>query len=317
MVPRRPEGDPRGAANEGGNLRPPARVTASVRGVAELARRRPIWAYVLLAYGLTWVFTIPFVYVWRVVLDRVLEPWLAIFALAPFGPTFAALLMAWWSAGAGEVRRLLRRLRLWRCGPGPWLAALFLPIVVVALAVAAAGAAPEVFRRPPSSEGLARIPMILLLALPFGPLPEELGWRGWLLPRLQDRLGPPAASLAVGAVWTFWHLPMFWFPGAAIPSFLEPTPFSIGLYLAQITAEACLMTFLYVMTRGSVLLAVLYHTAFNTAETIVFRMLPEPTPAQETEVYVLSILLSWCLAVGLLTWMGRRLRRERVIEGRP
>lgn len=304
MVPRRPEGDPRGAANEGGNLRPPARVTASVRGVAELARRRPIWAYVLLAYGLTWVFTIPFVYVWRVVLDRVLEPWLAIFALAPFGPTFAALLMAWWSAGAGEVRRLLRRLRLWRCGPGPWLAALFLPIVVVALAVAAAGAAPEVFRRPPSSEGLARIPMILLLALPFGPLPEELGWRGWLLPRLQDRLGPPAASLAVGAVWTFWHLPMFWFPGTAIPSFLELGAPAVLLFLAQLIAEAMVLTALFNASGGSVLLAIVYHLTFNTAETILFRVFEEPAAAQLVPVYLWTVGLSWVVGLSAL-WLTR------------
>jgi hypothetical protein len=74
----------------------------------------------------------------------------------------------------------------------------------------------------------------------------------------------------------------------------------------QITAEACLMTFLFVVTRGSVLLAVLYHTSFNPAETIIFRMLPDPTEAQQLRVYLIGIVLSWILAAALLGWLGRR-----------
>ena len=122
-------------------------------------------------------------------------------------------------------------------------------------------------------------------------------------------------GLILGVVWTFWHLPMFWFPGASIPSFLEPGILGISLYTAQVTAEACILTFLFTKTHGSVLLAVIYHATFNTAETILFRMVPEPTPGQELRVYILSIAFSWILAIILLTFASQS-ARSRPVESK-
>ena len=192
-----------------------------------------------------------------------------------------------------------------------WYAfALLAPILVVALAVALSG-----FRFALADfdlwPALSIAPLAMVAALPFGPLAEELGWRGFAQPRLLESGGLWKSSLIIGLAWTFWHTPMFWFPGAAIPSFLDPGVSSVALYLAQITAEACLMTFLFVVSRGSVLLAVLYHTTFNTAETILYRALPEPSASQEIQVYHLTIAVSWLLAVVLLGWLGRN--RERAV----
>lgn len=263
-------------------------------------RRHPLIAFVVLAYGLTWALTIPFVYCWRVLLDQEFAPWLLVFFPAPFGPTFAALIMAWRLEGRSGVRRLLARLKIWRVGVSPWLAALFLSPLVVAAAVLWAGAGGAVFSRVHPA-GLATVPLLWLLALPFGPLPEELGWRGWFLPRLQSRMSPLAASLVVGTVWTFWHTPMFWFPGAAIPSFLELGAYSVLLYLAQIVGEAVLFTVLFNRSKGSVLLAIVFHTTFNTAETALFRTFEAPPTAQEPAIYGWTVALTWVAAlIGLL-----------------
>lgn len=75
--------------------------------------------FVLLAWGLTWLFTIPFVYSWRVLLGGEFAPWLLIFLPAPFGPTIAALVMARSSKRPGALRHLLGRLAIWRVGLGP------------------------------------------------------------------------------------------------------------------------------------------------------------------------------------------------------
>ena len=93
---------------------------------------------------------------------------------------------------------------------------------------------------------------------------------------------------------------------SALFAFLDLGIMSVALYLAQITAEACLMTFLFFVSGRSVLLAVLYHTSFNTAEGILYRTLPEPTASQELQLYVIGIVLSGILAVVLLAWLGRR-----------
>lgn len=261
----------------------------------QIVRRHPLIAFVVLSYALTWALTIPFVYCWRVVLEQEFSPWLLLFLPAPFGPTFAALLMTWKLEGKEGLRRLLGRLRIYRVGRGPWLVALFLSPLIVAGAVVLSGAASEVFSSFDTA-GLAMVPVLWLLALPFGPLPEELGWRGWFLPRLQSRMSPLRASLIIGAVWTFWHTPMFWFPGAAIPSFLGLSATAVLLYLIQITGEAILFTALFNRSSGSVLLAIVFHTTFNTAESAVFRVFTAPAEAQDLSIYLWTIGLIWVAA---------------------
>lgn len=266
-------------------------------------------SYFLLTYLMTWAFTIPFVIAWHTVLDRTFSPWALIFLPGPFGPTLAALILTARKGGSAAVRELLRRILQWRASPVWYAFALLVPIVVVAVAVALSGFR-TAFADLDLWAGLSVAPLAMIAAVPFGPLGEEFGWRGFALPRLLKSGGLWKSSLILGVAWTFWHIPMFWFPGAAIPSFLDPNAMSVSMYLAQIAAESCLMTFLYVVSGGSVLLAVLYHTSFNTAEVILYRMLPEPTPSQELQVYVVTIVLSWMLAAALLGGLARRRGRN-------
>jgi membrane protease YdiL (CAAX protease family) len=269
--------------------------------------RSELWPYFLLTYVLTWSFTIPFVIVWNTILNQSFSPWVLIFLPGAYGPTLAALILTARAGGVVAVKELLRKFLVWRV-PLIWYAfALLIPILVVALAVACSGSRSALVRFNPS--GLSVAPLAIIAALPFGPLAEELGWRGFAQPRLLKLRGLWTSSMIIGLAWTFWHTPMFWFPGAAIPSFLDPGVMSIALYFAQTTAQACLMTFLFVVSRGSVLLAVLYHASSNTAETILYSTLPEPTAAQELQVYLMGIALSWILAAVLLAWLGRRCER--------
>ena len=68
-------------------------------------------------------------------------------------------------------------------------------------------------------EELNLIPLYLILVvlMPWnGPVGEEFGWRGFVLPRLQNKYGPLAASLIIGTVWGIWHLPTFFAPQGVI-----------------------------------------------------------------------------------------------------
>ncbi len=259
-----------------------------------------------LAYGITWMFLTPFVLLWHTSFNQTFPLWALVFLPGAYGPSLAAVILAGRRGGKSEVKALLRRLLQWRA-PLVWYAFAFLvPAAVVALAVGLSSFRSIALGGFQPWQGISIAPLALIAALPFGPLGEELGWRGYAQPRLLDVGGLLKSSLILGVAWTFWHTPMFWFPGAAIPSFLEPSVFSVSLYLAQITAEACLLTFLYVATGGNVLLAVLFHLSFNTAETIVYRMMPDLGPGQELELYVIGIAVNWLLAVCLLSWGKRR-----------
>jgi membrane protease YdiL (CAAX protease family) len=90
-----------------------------------------------------------------------------------------------------------------------------------------------------------------------GPLGEEPGWRGYALPRLQERFGPIAAWLILTAVWTVWHLPMFWVADWSAPPF--------GMYLLLMVAHCAILHFAVNIARFAVLPAILGHAAFNSA----------------------------------------------------
>jgi membrane protease YdiL (CAAX protease family) len=87
---------------------------------------------------------------------------------------------------------------------------------------------------------------------------EEVGWRGFALPRLLARTGPWTASAAVGLLWACWHLPLFLMPG--MPQF--GTPFLS--YVPYLIALSAILTILSLATEGSVLVATLFHGAVNT-----------------------------------------------------
>ncbi|TDI68199.1 MAG: CPBP family intramembrane metalloprotease [Bacteroidetes bacterium] len=258
--------------------------------------KHPLFFYFFLTYAITWVFLIPFVYIWRVVLDQSFELWLLVFLPGAYGPTIAALIMTHLLKGKRGIRDLLAKLLLWRVRWKWYFFVILVPITLLILAISLSDFREMALASFIPDKLLAAIPLYLLIALPFGPLAEELGWRGFALPRLQARFTPLVSSLIIGVIWTFWHTPMFWFPGAAIPSFLELSAFSILLYLIQTTAEAILFTTVFNYTRGSVLIAIVFHMTINASENILFSALPEPSSTQQMEIHILMITFLCILA---------------------
>ncbi|QAA32255.1 CPBP family intramembrane glutamic endopeptidase [Clostridium manihotivorum] len=120
-----------------------------------------------------------------------------------------------------------------------------------------------------------------------GPLGEELGWRGFLLPRLQKKF---YASIIIGFVWTFWHLPLFFIPGTAqnqIPFFL---------FLLEFTCFATLITWVYNKTDGSLLLTILFHGALNTTSGVVNNFADFVITHKYTICLIISIIMGYFVA---------------------
>ena len=96
-----------------------------------------------------------------------------------------------------------------------------------------------------------------------GPLGEEIGWRGYLQPQLQEKFSPMTTSFIIGAVWTLWHIPLFWLEGAAQQGG------SIPDFVISVFAMAFIFTWLYIQTKGSLFLAILFHTSINFFSALV------------------------------------------------
>ncbi len=171
-----------------------------------------------------------------------------LFYAAVWSPNIAALTLTIARGGWPALRDLLSRLVRWRVAPWVWLAALgFYPALMlivqfIGYVLGHPLPGPEVW--PAIAAGLASVPMLAL-----GPLGEELGWRGYLLPRLLNKLSPIAAALAVGAIWMVWHIPAFFLSG------LPQNNMSFPIFVVGGVALSVFITWLFVHARHSVLIA--------------------------------------------------------------
>jgi len=116
-------------------------------------------------------------------------------------------------------------------------------------------------------ESFVVIAAAVIFSTPF-QAGEELGWRGFALPRLSNQFGLPLASIILGLIWAVWHLPFFFFEGA------DKFGQSFPVYLVSVVALCVAIAWLYWRTRGSLLLVMFMHSAVNNTTEIVPSRLP-------------------------------------------
>lgn len=173
-----------------------------------------------------------------------------------FGPPVGAAVVVW--AGGGSLRTWVGQAFRWRIGRRWWLAALGLP-----LGLLAAGSALFALLGGPVRFDAFPFPGIYLFALAWGTVwgggQEELGWRGFMLPLLQERYSALVASLLVGAAWAGWHLPLLLNTNTTHGGWPLPQQ---AVWLVTIMAGSVLWTWMYNNT-GSVLAVAVFHAGIN------------------------------------------------------
>jgi membrane protease YdiL (CAAX protease family) len=177
-------------------------------------------------------------------------------------PSAVAIVLTAVGLGKSATRKLLGRLLIWRVG-WRWYLVLLAPTVLVVgtiTLVAVTRGGPTAALAVPL---LSAIITVAFMTFPGSALGEEIGWRGFALPRLQFRRTALTASLVVGTLHGLWHLPL-WLRG-------EPDhPLSLyPAFLIQALALSVIYTWLYNSSKGSLLLVVLFHTATNAPLTLV------------------------------------------------
>jgi|SRR5579872_1019500 len=116
---------------------------------------------------------------------------------------------------------------------------------------------------------------------------EEIGWRGYALPRLIERFGFGGATIVLGILWALWHIPQFFMPGAEAPIQW------FRLFAMQVTAYSVILGWVYVRTNGSLLLTMLMHAAANNTKDIV-------PSAGSPELACIAVTLLWICAALLI-----------------
>ncbi|MFM8534188.1 MAG: CPBP family intramembrane glutamic endopeptidase [Acidimicrobiia bacterium] len=139
---------------------------------------------------------------------------------------------------------------------------------------------------------------------------EEIGWRGYALPRLAEYLGLAGASVCLGVIWALWQLPLFFLSGSGSDGQSFP------IYLIHVTALSVAMGWLYWKTDGSLLLVMLMHASVNNTAGIVSGALPHPVDPMSFEGSLMAWLaaaVSWGVAAALL--LGMRGAQTRAMLG--
>lgn len=201
----------------------------------DVVRRHPLAAFFVLSYALSW-WPVPFG------------------AFLPFGPLLSALAVTSLINGRDGRRALVGQLFLWR-GRARWCAvAVGIPLTVVlasAMINVGLGASASALRHLDPLYVLVGLFLIRLFNPLDGPMGEELGWRGFALPRLQRGRSPLTASIILGALVAVWHVPLIFLPGERLAPVL----------LIGTIAVTFFYTWLFNHARQSVFVTSLAHAA--------------------------------------------------------
>lgn len=302
--------------NESNALSP---LSSRARDLRQAMRTRPLLWFFLLAYAFSWAASTP----------AVLSAWgllsgdytIAYMAKQWFGPALAAYIMVAVLAGKPGLRSLRSGIRRWRVD---WRWYVFLVLGTTALIflgiVVQPGALARFHGLPPHFV-TTYIMTFAAVFLGVG-LPEEIGWRGFALPRLQRRYGPLSGSLILGAAWALWHALFYLTPyhgggpgtdfGTLLANFL--------LFSVMVLALAINFTWVFNRTRENVLMASLFHAAIDTPQLVwagaFLEVGASNSPAGEAG-YILAILIPFgVLAVGIVLFTRGRLGLSSEDESR-
>jgi membrane protease YdiL (CAAX protease family) len=225
-----------------------------------------------------------------------------LFWLAGFGPTISAILLTAFTQGFSGVKRLFYL--GWRVRPFWYFISLLgtplVMLVSLGLHVMMGADTPQ-FIDPnhmvTSLDQWLLIIVVFAYIFIFTALGEEIGWRAYLLPRLQKSFSPFISSLLLGLVWALWHLPLFWMS----ENFHQQLPLS--WFLLQILGSTFIYTWIFNRTQGSLLIALLFHTSSNAAVGLL-PILPLDNNDSIRPLW-LTVVILWLL-VGLVLWLERR-----------
>ncbi len=218
-----------------------------------------------------------------------------------WGFIFASVIMTGLTLGKDGVVALLKRYVQWRVGWQWYLAAFLLAPSLIVLAVyinaALVGVSPD-FSTVMAHKIFGKSVYLPLFILPFFLVDlisngEEIGWRGYVLPRLQARYSALTSTLILGVIWGFWHLPKYLSHWNTV---------SFAWFIVHAMAYAVILTWLYNNTKGSLLLVAISHASANTAG--VFMPMANTVSSENMSAYIIFTLLEVITAVIIIIVTG-------------
>ncbi|HPO57663.1 MAG TPA: type II CAAX endopeptidase family protein [Anaerolineaceae bacterium] len=253
-----------------------------------------ITTFLLLAYGISWSFWIP-----AALLNQnvSLFPGVLLLFLGGFGPSLAGIIMVY------RTKDLAERLDFWRrtvdirqIGVRVLLGILTLfPLVglgATAISLLVGGPPHDYAALQQAAAKPGLLAIMLLGGLISGPVSEELGWRGFALDILNNRLKPFLATIMLGLFWSVWHLPLFFIQGTTQQG-LGINTLNFWLFVINPIPLSALFARVYYQTGRSILSSILMHLSFNFTAGLLYPLSPQ---AGFIQTGLLMVLMALALA---------------------
>lgn len=263
--------------------------------LTKFVSQRPLIAFFILTYAITWI-------LWGTQIALALDiknPLGSILnALAIFGPTLAGIILTFLLNGRQGLLDLFARLSPARAGLRWVCITLLIPflIIIAALLIGIGMGSPTPAKLAISVWLLPLLLEAMRIFFVGGPLGEEIGWRGFALPRLlQSQNNAMKASLILGLIWGIWHAPIYAVAGTGQNDILKSGGAFLVLFPAfviWVMGLAVIFTWLYKNTNGNLLIAILFHTVVNTAA-----FFPSVIGSQFGMATLLNAGLTWVVAI--------------------
>jgi len=275
------------------------------RNLQQWMRQHPLFSFFFMAYAFTWIIFIPYVLSEWSILPKA-SFYNLFYILHTFGPAVSAYIMFRITEGKAGWLGVRNRIKQVRAG---WVWYVFILLGIPALILFG------ILVLPGALSSFQGLPQFFLVRYPFlfiliffggGPLGEEIGWRGFALPRMQSRYGALRATLLLGVLWTFWHLEDFLTasqgggPGTGLSAFY----FNLPIFFLQVMALAIIMTWVFNHTQGSIFIAILLHASYDTFGSTVQPLFSAPIVSRTNLAFVIGFAL---LAILVIILTGSRL----------
>ncbi|USZ71404.1 CPBP family intramembrane glutamic endopeptidase [Natronosalvus halobius] len=187
------------------------------------------------------------------------------FVFATLGPALAAILVTSVVEGRAGVRRLLGRIKQWRVGLRWYVVALFGFLFAWILGyVGVLGVDPLTALAENWTQFFTVFLPLVLAGILIPSIGEEPGWRGFALPRLEERYGPVWGTLILGTLVGLYHIPAFFTP------ILGPvTVGEFGAFMVTAIGASFIYTWVFNGSGGSLLIVILLHAAGNASSSLL------------------------------------------------
>jgi uncharacterized protein len=237
--------------------------------IIRFIKNKPLISFFIISYLGSWVISIPFILSEWGIIHGDMRIFFVCKAFA--GPFLAAFLINYYINGKKGIKELRKQIRNIQAKPIYYVIALFiLPFSIAAISICYNDIGNSFI-----GVSWIIIPkyIITFIAVFFGggPLAEEPGWRGFALPRMQERFGPILASLVLGVLWAAWHLPDFLTSaqggGPGVP--LNDVCINLLTFVLMVVCLSLFFSWLANKTTGSLFIVLLAHASINTYQVVI------------------------------------------------